>query len=82
MTSPALIPSINYPTRITDHSATLIDNIISNFTYDANAPIIIISDISDRFPIMLWFANESATTVPNQSRTSKPVNDTLIGHNF
>jgi len=38
---------------------------------------LIISDISDQFPLMLWFANESVTTVPNQSRTFKPFSDTL-----
>ena len=51
MFSNALIPLINKPTRITSHSATLIDNIFSN-NYDNEGKILqgnLITDISDHF---------------------------------
>ena len=52
MNSQSLIPVISKPTRVTDSSATLIDNIFisnpMNFTSG-----IIITDISDHFPIFI-----------------------------
>ena len=47
-----MFPLIKYPTRVTQHSASLIDNI---FTNDDNVHILssglFLSDISDHFPI-------------------------------
>ena len=50
------IPCITRPTRITNSSATLIDNIItSRHLFDTLTCGIAISDISDHFPcIMTW----------------------------
>ena len=46
-----LYPTIKYPTRVTEHSSTLIDNIFSNcIDSDANS-VIIYNDISDHFPV-------------------------------
>ena len=50
MVSYSLMPLITKPTRITENSSTLIDNIFSNFQPFPNAGIII-SDLSDHFPI-------------------------------
>ena len=53
------IPSITKPTRITDKSATLIDNIYVKcnryYNMDDIDSGIIMRDISDHFPIYTWF---------------------------
>ena len=52
MYSKGLIPVINRPTRVTNHSATLIDHIFTN-TYDATNFFqgILVTDITDHYPI-------------------------------
>ena len=45
------LPMITKPTRITAHSATLIDNIFTNNTTVSSRSGLIISDISDHLPI-------------------------------
>ena len=47
----SLLPMITKPTRITAHSATLIDNIFTNNTAVSSKNGSIISDISDHLPI-------------------------------
>ena len=47
-------PHITLPTRITEYSSTLIDNIFSN-NYSHHSSIVIYSDISDHLPIMVSF---------------------------
>jgi hypothetical protein len=42
---------INRPTRITAHSATLIDNIFSNHLSDKRFTSIVFNDISDHLPV-------------------------------
>ena len=46
-----LVPLITKPTRTTAHSATLIDNIFTNNTNVLSKNGLIISDLSDHFPI-------------------------------
>ena len=53
MFSQSFLPSINKPTRVTDISATLIDNSITNANLSNVILSIIYSDISDHFPIFL-----------------------------
>ena len=48
----SLTPIISKPTRVTDHSATLIDNIFIDSTLEYRAGIFS-SDISDHFPIFV-----------------------------
>ena len=50
MISHYLLPHILHPTRVTDHSATVIDNIFSNNTVHETASGNIINHISDHFP--------------------------------
>ena len=51
MISHYLLPHILHPTRVTGHSATVIDNIFSNNTsYETISGNISISQISDHFP--------------------------------
>ena len=47
----SLLPTIKKPTRITDHSATLIDNIFTNMFDDNQLSGIIIDDLSDHLPV-------------------------------
>lgn len=50
-------PMINYPTRITCSSATLIDNIFTNVLHEESMSGIIVNDISDHLPIFCLLEN-------------------------
>ena len=50
MLSNYLLPYILHPTRVTDHSATVIDNIFSNNTVFESVSGNIMTHISDHFP--------------------------------
>ena len=54
MYSYSLVPLINRPTRITNNSATLVDNIVSNNLHDLHksTQAVSITDISDHLPII------------------------------
>ena len=52
MYSLSLLPIIGKPTRITDNSATLIDNFFINGPCNFESGILI-SDISDHYPIFI-----------------------------
>ena len=47
----AFYPTISKPTRVTDHSATLLDNIITNITGYCIKSGVLYNDISDHFPV-------------------------------
>lgn len=51
---------INCPTRVTYTTATLINNISSNFNLDIISPAIVINDLSDHFSIITWFGHETS----------------------
>ena len=53
MNSESFLPTINYPTRITNHSATIIDKNFGNCYHDIIDPTMVISDFSDHFPLVL-----------------------------
>ena len=53
MLSFGLIPAINKPTRITNTSKTLIDNIFTNCNVFGGKSALLYSDISDHLPIIL-----------------------------
>jgi len=53
MTSYQILPTISKPTRITDLTSSLIDNIFTNQWNKVNASSIIVTDISDHLPIMV-----------------------------
>ena len=56
MYSNLLCPLINRPTRITSHTATLIDNIITNNIDADSINGLLFTDISDHLPIFsIWF---------------------------
>ena len=53
----SMIPTINKPTRVTKHTATAIDNIITNCIINSDFKSAIVKmDLSDHFPII--FINE------------------------
>ena len=62
LSSVSLIPVITKPTRITDQTATLIDNIFISNPVNFTSGIII-SDISDHFPIFIHLKTYSTTRV-------------------
>ena len=55
-----LIPLITKPTRVTSHSATLIDNIFTNCFQQNTLNGLIPNDISDHFPVFAYFKKDSA----------------------
>ena len=68
MYSYSFLPYITKPTRQTQHSLTLIDNIFSNCNLPTESGVII-SDISDHFPIYLNLPKFLVRTL------GKPVNN-------
>lgn len=63
-----LYPKITRPTRITTHSATLIDNILTNEIFNDAISGILISDISDHLPVFTVFDSDCK---PHQEPLSK-----------
>ena len=53
LASSSYIPSITKPTRITDSTATLLDNVFINAYGSKFESAVVYSDISDHFPILL-----------------------------
>ena len=74
-----MLPTINKPTRITDSSATLIDNIfISSRLQEEYGSGIIISDISDHMPILLRLNGVHQPLTIHQTVTYRKVTDDNI----
>ena len=53
MESFGLVPSITVPTRITERSATLLDNILTNCVHEEYYTRVIYDDISDHLPVFI-----------------------------
>ena len=51
--SHSFLRTVNKPTRITEYTATLIDNIITNASVVNSISAIIYADISEHFPVFL-----------------------------
>ena len=72
------IPLITKPTRITDHSATLIDHIYTNKTDTNMTSGIITTDISDHFGMLTCFGrarnNNTHIETDTKSRTYSNTN--------
>lgn len=70
--SNGFLPVIDRPTRVTEHSATLIDNIITNDIFGKINSGILVTDISDHFPIFSITKhgqNPRTTATPKRSAT-------------
>ena len=62
----SFIPQINKPTRVMSSTATIINNIFTNTIHDAETTNgILITDISDHFPIIYIKHAKSDTPTPN-----------------
>ena len=74
-----LLPVITKPTRITDTSATLIDNIFisSGLQHDYN-PGLIISDMSDHFPTLVKLSNVKQDMKQHHVLTYRNINESNI----
>ena len=59
-------PCIDRPTRITAHSATLLDYIITNDTSTKIRSGVFVTDITDHFPIFTTTCNPSSTNFNHQ----------------
>lgn len=55
MYSLSLYPTITKPSRITSHSATLIDNIFTNLLDNKTISGLLVNDISDHLPVFLVY---------------------------
>lgn len=63
MHSLSLFPTITRPSRITSHSATLIDNIFTNVTENKTISGLLISDIIDHLPVITVYDNNYRTEI-------------------
>ena len=52
---------ITRPTRITSHTATLLDNILANKFFDHLRSGLLITDISDHLPVFLIHSNNDSS---------------------
>lgn len=59
MYSMSLFPVITRPSRITSHSATLIDNIFTNNMESTNVSGLLICDITDHLPVFTMYEDNS-----------------------
>ena len=59
-------PLITRPTRFADTSARLLDNITTNVFNDAIVSSILVSDVSDHFPV-LYVSNDTTVTTKSTS---------------
>ena len=92
--SAGFIPTINIPTRIVHTSSTLIDNIYVNskFHHLCNNSTVLVTDISDHFPVLLSYNNsltQPANKQPLIIKTRKmnddkinKINDSLMHTNW
>ena len=55
--------TISKPTRITEHSATIIDHIATNYSTSVES-VILVTDLSDHFPVIYFFTNTKCPAVP------------------
>lgn len=78
MFSSSFIPLINRPTRITDDTATIIDNIFTNCHNTDHIAGIIPKDVSDHFPIFVLVCNQSKPQTAKIDKYRRIINDTTI----
>lgn len=67
----SLYPTITKPSRITTHSATIIDNIFTNIMPDQTTSGLFISDISDHLPVFTLYDCTFKNKKPTMEMISK-----------
>ena len=82
MFSLSYIPLINRPTRVTEHSASIIDNIFTNHHKTTNYMAgIIPTDVSDHFSIFHIIYNDVKSQIPKaQYKQQRIMNDASIAN--
>ena len=80
MISQNMVPSLTFPTRITDSSATLIDNIFTNYNETDCSSGIIITNISDHFPCFYCMKCDKKYPKSNTNIYSRNFNVTNINN--
>ena len=79
MFSMSFIPLVNRPTRVTDSSATIIDNIFTNTVHmDKCVTGILPTDITDHFPVFHLVNHQIVEKHPEQHRTYRVLNEESI----
>ena len=75
MLSYGFLPAITKPSRVTDLSATLLDNIFTNFDVVKCKSALLYEDISDHYPVMLSYSTKppNKNCPSNQSNCKKRV---------
>ena len=73
MYSLGLTPVVNKPTRITEHSSTLIDNIFLNEVVNSNTSGVLIADVSDHLPIFTIINGENVQRKVDHNVKSKHI---------
>lgn len=74
MFSRSFVPLITRPTRLTSHTATLIDNIFTNNFDDIAKSGLPVTDISDPLPAFSLVHSAQSKTLPNLSIDLVPRN--------
>ena len=67
-----LYPLVSKPTRITSHTATVIDNIFTNILDNEIISGILINDISDHFPVFMLY-NLNRKNLNYEIRTTRNI---------
>jgi hypothetical protein len=76
-----VVPTITKPTRITHNSATLIDNLyVSCKNAKKIESKVIVTDLSDHFPVMVYVDGTSPKTKAPLKFTARDINDVAIKH--
>ena len=74
----SFLPLITKPTRVTNNSATIIDNIFSNITRQTPKAGIILSDISDHFPIFVKLSMNKSVNKETSNTPFRKITDDNI----
>ena len=78
--SNSFYPTINIPTRVKDTSKTIIDNIITNVHNTTIETGVIVTDISDHFPIFLSANLNQKSQQPHPPVKTRVVNERTLHH--
>jgi len=78
LASHKFIPTILRPTRITEHTATLIDNMFTNCFDLSMDSCLLIDDISDHLPILLYMDSNSPLKKPYDNPAKRNFSDLAV----
>lgn len=80
MLSHSYFPTIHFPTRVTEHSATLLDNIFTNKINNVAKAGIVYSDISDHYPVLITVHLNVKKVSTNRIVTRRYFNDVSVNN--